>query len=323
MPWIQVTINATHEAVDWVRTLLSVTDYISDMEITEYSGVTSADPVVQTPPSNWAVTIRLYLSDDRHAPARIEDIEKRLSSLSRTGLTDIPEAIVVEEKPTPARSVRLRHRIGKRFVVLPAGADYLPESTDEIPLKLSKTLAFGSGLHPATRLSLHLLEQYLVPGMNTLDLGSGSGILSVAMAKLGATVLALDNDTIAVQATQETVNQNQVEQQVTVRHGSLGGGSNLGHWMSLDTLDTVPSIQPAAAFDLIAANLLARIHIAIAPDYRRSLRHTAASTGILITAGFTTDYADEVTAAMMDAGFEPVKREQFDEWVALAYQLRV
>ena len=98
--------------------------------------------------------------------------------------------------------------------------------------------------------------------MQVLNLGCGSGILSVALAKLGAGVLALDNDPAAVQAAKANVELNAVQQQVTVMQGSLGTGARLGHWMGWMALGEVQPIQGQAAFDLIVANILARVHIA-------------------------------------------------------------
>ena len=209
------------------------------------------------------------------------------------------------------------YRIGDRFVVLSPHVSYQPEA-HELTLKIGTGLAFGSGLHPATIVSLRLLGRHVVPGSAALDLGCGSGILSVAIAKLGAQVLALDNDEIAVAATQAAVQQNQVEPLVTVQRGSLGQGSEMGHWMGGEAIAATPAVAPVQAFDLIAANVLARIHITLAPDYRQALR----PDGTLITAGFTADYADEVDAALVEAGLVQVDREQIDEWIGLAHRLR-
>jgi ribosomal protein L11 methyltransferase len=325
MQWIELSIDTTHEAVDWVRTLLAATNYTGDIRVTKYTdpdlhGLTDRDVVEP----HWAFTICLYLLYDAHARGCVEEIVNQLSPLHRTGLTTAVQTAVVEEKrddagmPSP-----LVHRIGQRFVVLAPDAPYQTEVTDEIPLRLNSTLAFGSGLHPATIASLQLLDRYIVPTMNVLDLGSGSGILSVAMAKLGAKVLALDNDSMAVKSTQDAVRLNRVEQQVTVTQGSLGGGSELGHWMGGNIIDNMPTIDATQTFDLIVTNILARVHIALADDYRHALRRTDAYTGLLITAGFTAEREEEVDTALVEAGFEAIDCERLNEWVALAHQLKV
>lgn len=316
MRWIELSLNTTEEAVDWVCTLLSGTDYTQDIHIKKYTEPNlSSSVATDVVKSEWAFTIRLYLANDVHANARIEKIVNLLKPLERTGLTSAVEITEVEET-APGGSSPL-HRIGKRFVVLSPDTPYQSEAAEEITLRLKTTLAFGSGLHPTTILSLQLLERYIVPTMNVLDFGSGSGILSVAIAKLGASVLAVDNDSVAVQSTQDAVHLNNVEQQVLVMKGSLGNGSTLGHWMGLDTIDKVPTINATETFDLIVANIQGRMHIALAPDFRQALRQT----GLLIAAGFTTDYEDAVSTALIDAGFEAVDCKRFNEWVALVYQI--
>jgi len=302
---MKLSLDTTNEAVDWVCTLLAGVKYTTDVRVIEYSKH-NLDAV-----SAWAFSIYIYLPYDSHVNAHRIEIENLLFPLQRTGLTTALQMVVVEEiietevfTPLP---------IG-RFVILSTDANYHLLSQEEIPLKLKISLAFGTGLHPATMLTLKLLERHIVPKMNVLDLGSGSGILSVAMAKLGAKVLAIDNDIIAVQSTQDAVNRNLV-QQVTVMQASLGAGSSLGHWMGGDSINNVPTITPTASFDLIAANILGRIHTTLAPDYQRALR----PGGILIASGFTADYEEVIATAFTQKGFELLDCDRFDEWVALAY----
>jgi ribosomal protein L11 methyltransferase len=314
MSWMELSLDTTHEAVDWVCTLLAETIDINDVYITEYAESDSAH-------SDWSFTIRLYLPYDVSSRTRVEKIENLLSSLQRTGLTTAIQTSIVAEKNTAVLKP-LVHEIGQRFVVVNSDTPNQSETADKITLKLKKTLAFGSGLHPATIVSLQLLERYIIPNMQVLDFGSGSGILSVAMAKLGAHVLALDNDSVAVQATQEVVRLNGVGPQVQVMQGSLGCGSEMGHWMGGNTVNNVAKIVAKDTFDLIAANVLARVHIALADDFRQALRQTEAQPGLLITAGFTTDNEENVTTALTEAGFEVSDCERLNEWVALAYRLK-
>ena len=324
MSWMELSIDATQEAVDWVSTLLAAIHYRGDMRIANYiepelNQLENRDIL----PSQWAFTIYLYLPYDTNVRRGVEEIVDRLSPLHRTGLISVIQTAIVEEKPEKSRTITpLIHRIGKQFVVLNPDTSYQSEALEEITLKIKTTLAFGSGLHPATILSLLLLERYIIPPMNVLDLGCGSGILSVAMAKLGASVLALDNDNIAVESTQHAIRINGVEKQVTVKKGSLGSGSDLGHWLGGNTINNVQKINAIATFDLIVANIYARIHIALADDFRRAICRTNEGTGILIAAGFTTDYEDEVSGALVAAGFEVIDCERLNEWVALAYRLK-
>ncbi|MBE9181183.1 50S ribosomal protein L11 methyltransferase [Oculatella sp. LEGE 06141] len=322
MSLVELSLDTTHEAVDWVCTLLSDTPYTGEVHITRY--VEPEQPCLvesdQATESPWAFTICFYLPYDLRVRDRVQTIESLLSPLHRTGLTTELQTTVVEAAASTSERDPLIHRIGKQFVVLAPDTPYLPETRD-IPLRLKQSLAFGSGLHPATVLSLQLIERHVTPGLNTLDLGCGSGILAVAMAKLGAQVVALDNDGVAVEAAQAAVCCNQVEAQVTVMEGSLGCGSDLGHWMGGHIAGDVPSLEATAQFDLIVVNILARVHIALAPDLRRALRQTDRHTGLLITSGFTTDREAEVDAALLNAGFAAIDCERCNEWVALAHRL--
>jgi ribosomal protein L11 methyltransferase len=333
MSWMELSLDTTNEAVDWVCTLLATTSYNSDIRVAKYATPDLGEPSEQDRVKpNWAFTICLYLPYDYHSREGSLEIENLLLPLKRTGLTTELSMIVVEEKTAADICSPLVRRIGQRFIVLSPDAIYPQaiypdaicdsESLNEITLRLKTSLAFGSGLHPATILTLQLLERYILPTMNVLDLGCGSGILSVAIAKLGATVLALDNDIISVESTQDAVRRNQVEHQVTVMEGSLGNGSNLGHWMGGKIIDNVPSIEPAGSFDLIVANILARVHTSLAPDFRRALRRTPSCSSLLILAGFTTDYEEDLTAFLQEEGFEVVDCERLNEWVAIAYRLK-
>jgi ribosomal protein L11 methyltransferase len=319
MSWMELSIDTTHEAVDWVSSLLAATDYTGGVSVTPFDAETEAS-ADSSDRSDWAFTIRLYLPDDYTANEAIDKIDSVLLPLHRTGLTTALQVTTVAEKPVASVSPAPVNRIGERFVILAPDEQY-QATAHEIPIRLKKTFTFGSGLHPATITTLRLIERHLNPNMQTLDLGSGTGILSVAMAKLGASVLALDNDKLAVQATQDAVYRNGVAHRVTVMEGSLGQGSNLGHWMGLEAIDNTPTIQPTPAFDLIVANILARVHITLAHDFCHALRRTEPHMGLLITAGFTTDYEADVKAAMTEAGFDCVDCERLDEWVSLVHRL--
>jgi ribosomal protein L11 methyltransferase len=306
IPLMELSLQACDEAVDWVATLLRNTNYISDISITKYTNTTQS--------SNWTSTVWLYFPYNSSANTRCMEIESLLSSLQRTRLISEIEAVVIEQKPQHEDVSSVICRIGKNITILSANSEDELSGSHEVGLKLNPSLAFGSGLHPATILSLQLLERHLTPGMNTLDLGSGSGILSVAMAKLGANVLALDNDPIAVAATQDAVRLNGVESQVKVMLGSLGTGSEMGHWLGGDITEDVTNVAPSGSFDLIVANIFARIHTTLAPEYQRALR----PDGIVVAAGFTDDYEDAIASSLQAFKFGIIHRETSNEWVALA-----
>ena len=338
MAWLEVRLDTTSEAIDWVRTLLVGAIDPQDLHVTNYldSGLKDSEDLE---PAIWEFTILLYFPEDGRSRTKLDSLEQTLAPLCRTGLTTEMQVAIVEEKLLVPNN--LWQPVGEKFVILSADSDLGGEKT-RIPLIIKPSLAFGSGLHPATMLSLQMLERHVLPGMHTLDLGSGSGILTVAMAKLGATVLALDNDPIAVLATQEAIDLNQVSTQAIAQAGSLGGGNNLGHWLGGDiadcsnrSFDQVPTVNnqantqvaPQGKFDLVMANIFARIHIALATDFYQALQQDDPrqnsynkNRGILITTGFTKDQEEDVIIACQKTGFELIDRLYQDQWVALVLQ---
>jgi len=269
--------------------------------------------------SEWSFIIQMYLPNEAQSRTQVDQLLQVLSPLQRTGMiTDMQTAIV--DEILVIHDLSPIHRVG-RFVILPLdGNAYIP-NVDEIPLQVEQTLAFGSGFHPATVLSLKLLERFVMPGMHVLDLGCGSGILSIAMAKLGATVTAIDNDPTAIAATQQAIYENHVSQSVTTLVGSLGDGSQLGHWLGEALSHEVQVIRPNKDFDLIVANIFARIHLSLVEDYRNALCNDSDRSGFLITAGYDTDYEQEIKQTFAQAGFKLLAIEQIGSWIAHVHQL--
>ncbi|MBF2067308.1 MAG: 50S ribosomal protein L11 methyltransferase [Calothrix sp. C42_A2020_038] len=315
MSWIELTLNTTSEAVDWVCTLLAGCEYTSDVTVNKSIHLDHS-----ASHNNWIHTINFYLPNDIQASTRITEIEDLLSPLYRTRLTSTVEAYIVPKKSHQLHTSNEPIKIGEKFVVLSPNCSYLPKS-DEIIIELKTSLAFGSGLHPATVLAIKLLERYLIKDMNVLDLGCGSGILSVAAAKLGANVLAVDNDIIAVKSTQDAVTRNAVTHQVEVMQASLGRGSKMGNWMGGNNIGKVTNILPNNSFDLIVANILGRIHTTLAPDYQQALSSKNTYSGILITSGYDQDYEVSVIKAFQAEGFQVIDCQRCNEWVALAHRL--
>ncbi|PZU97771.1 MAG: 50S ribosomal protein L11 methyltransferase [Pseudanabaena sp.] len=310
MSWIEISLNTNHEAVDWVCTLLAKEISQEDFHIVEYA----SDPDQNREP--WAFTILMYLPNDLQIHQRVETIANILKPLHRTGMTSEMQTFVVDSKPILETGASQVRHISDRFAIVTDHLGYAPRHDQEIVLYLQNSLAFGSGLHPATILSLRLLERHVQPELQTLDLGSGSGLLSVAIAKLGARVLAIDNDPVAVAATEDAVQRNQVTDLVKVQLASLGSASQLGHWMGGESAEQVPAIAAEGQFDLIVANIFARVHISLAAEFAEALR---ANSGILITAGYTRDRAEDVVTAMRAVGLYESDRLQLDEWVAIAF----
>jgi ribosomal protein L11 methyltransferase len=185
-------------------------------------------------------------------------------------------------------------RVGKSIVVKPTWREFEVAPGDVI-LELDPGMAFGTGLHPTTQMCLLALEERIEPGMCVLDLGTGSGILALAAAKLGAAVvLAVDTDPVAVTAAQENVQRNGVAERVTVIRGSLDY-----------TTDT---------YDLLVVNILAKVIVALAEE---GLAERVKPRGQWVAAGIIEPQVGEVVAALEAAGLQVTAQRQISDWVTL------
>jgi len=197
-----------------------------------------------------------------------------------------------------------------RFRIVPSWEEQQASSSESIEILLDPGLAFGTGQHPTTRMCLELLGEEMArrepAGASTstctlLDVGCGSGILSIAAAKLGAQVTASDLDEWCVSATEENAARNGVRLEVALAAGAS--------WTT-------------RTFDVVLANLMSEVLIALAPDLRA--RCLAAST--CIVSGISIQRAEDVARAMEKAGLEVVERREeegevrgdlTEKWVAL------
>ena len=172
-----------------------------------------------------------------------------------------------------------------RFLIVPSWEN--APASDKIPIELDPGLAFGTGQHPTTRMCLELLGKLDLTGQKLLDVGCGSGILSIAAAKLGAIVTASDLDEWCIAATRENAEKNGV---VVVTH--LAAGVN---WI----------VEP---FPFVVANLMSDLLIRLAP----ALASATLPNGTLVVSGISAPRADEVEAALNAVGFRTVEARQMD-----------
>lgn len=179
------------------------------------------------------------------------------------------------------------------FLVL---APWHPQEGEGIPLLIEPGMAFGTGHHETTRLALAALARHLRPGEKTLDLGTGSGILAIAAAKLGAEAVGVDVDGSVLPQAEENAKRNGVR--VRFLLGSL------------------EEALPLGPFDLVVANLFAELHQELAPRYREAL----AQGGRLLLTGILREKAPWVRQALEEAGFVPLESQEEGEWVLLAYR---
>ncbi len=325
MQWLELSVQADQEAVESVSELFAAVGYNGGVAV-EQPFVGSSDGPEYEVDASKPVTIRTYIVLDEHAEAvrvRLEQSLWALGMLRRIGPLETRQ-LAEEDWANAWKAYYPIRRIGERWVIVPSWLEYDPSPCDLV-LLLDPGMAFGTGLHPTTQLCLRLLERYAQAGQHALDLGCGSGILAIGLAKLGtAEVLAVDNDPVAVEATLENAGRNHVAN-VRVLEGSLGGGADLPHWLGNDWgtaqrathQSTGPvALRPVEEFDLIAANILANVHVLLAADLARALR----PKGLLITSGIIADRAADVERAFDEMGLILVDRLAEGDWAALVHR---
>lgn len=245
------------------------------------------------------VQLRGYLAIDPDTDQNQRKIDEGFWYLSRIQPVPEPSYETVEDQDW-AEAWKAHYRpilVGERLLVLPAWISN-PEP-ERIPLILDPGMAFGTGTHPTTRLSLEAIESYLPPGAKMLDLGTGSGILAIAAAKLGAaSVLGLDTDPIAIESAAENIIHNQVETVVSIRQGSL---------------DACPS-EPK--FDLIVVNILAKVLLEMLEN---GLAELVPARGVLILSGILDHQTASVVSGYQNHGLAWIDEFVMDDWRALVF----
>jgi ribosomal protein L11 methyltransferase len=307
--WLEISVTTDTEAAEAVVELFN--RYGQGQAVVE-TPVDCFEYELPTTPQPSTIIVKTYLPGDGSAHDAQRRLEEGLWHLGQVYPIPDPELRILAERDWAEAWKQQYHlqRIGQRTVIVPAWEEHTPEP-GEIAIRLEPGMAFGTGLHPTTRLCLRALEDHLVLGSDILDVGTGSGVLSIAAAKLGArSVLALDADPSAVTAARENMVMNSVGEQVTVRHGTLPGGSSVPHrFVTASALELLDS----GHFDLILINILAPVIVSLAP----SLAARLAPAGRVVAAGLIERQEAEVRDAFRNQGLEVYERTQEKDWVAL------
>jgi ribosomal protein L11 methyltransferase len=331
MSWLELSVEVDNEAVEAVSELLARYGYNGGVVVEPAWTPGGEGPEFSYDAARPAV-LKTYLPLDGQAEEARQRIEQGLWHLGQMRPVGKLQARTLEEEDW-ANAWKQHYsvlRVGERTVVVPSWLEH-EAAPNDVVLHLDPGMAFGTGLHPTTQLCLRLLERFARPGLRVLDIGTGSGILAIAAAKLGAgPILALDNDPVAVAVAVENVERNGVAGVVRAAEGSLGAGNTMGHWLTgdfgpegvagqappaLDEQPGGPSPSTAAQFDLIAANLIAKVLVILAADLAAAL----VPGGFLVSSGIIDTREAEVVAAFEAAGLRQVERHVEGEWVALVH----
>ena len=298
MRWLEVSARVDADTVDAATELLARYAYGS-VVVEEMATGKPSDAAIVSP----ALRVKAYLPDDPSLEGKVRELDEawwHLRQIRRLG--NLRRRMLEEKDWANAWKRHFRvHRIGAHIVIKPSWRAHKPKREDVV-IELDPGAAFGTGLHPTTQLCLEELERSDLAGARVLDLGTGSGILAIAAAKLGAgDVRAIDTDPIAVGVAADNVRVNGVSSVVRVGEGSLG---------------SAPSPDAgslAGTCDLAIANIIADVIIRLAGDLAAALK----PGGKLITGGIIEHRAEDVVRALVEAGFDRLERWERGDWVSI------
>ncbi|MGE7879523.1 50S ribosomal protein L11 methyltransferase [Peribacillus muralis] len=307
MKWSEFAIQTTNEAVEPVSNILHEAGA---------SGVVIEDPlelvkerenvfgeIYHLNPDDYpdeGVMIKAYLPVNSFLGETVDAIKESINNLLLFDI-DLGKNIVSisevneEEWATAWKKYYNPVKISERFTIVPTWEEYTPVSSDELIIELDPGMAFGTGTHPTTVMCIQALERTVKPGDLVVDVGTGSGVLSIAAALLEAKrIQSLDLDEVAVQSAKQNVKLNSVQDRVSVSQGNL-----------LDGVDEQA--------DVVVANILAEVIMRFTDDVAKVVK----PGGYFIASGIIQPKKQDVKDAITASGFTIEETILMEDWVAL------
>jgi ribosomal protein L11 methyltransferase len=307
MKWSEFAIQTTNEAVEPVSNILHEAGA---------SGVVIEDPlelvkerenvfgeIYHLNPDDYpdeGVVIKAYLPVNSFLGDTIDAIKESINNLLLFDI-DLGKNVVSisevneEEWATAWKKYYNPVKISERFTIVPTWEDYTPVSSDELIIELDPGMAFGTGTHPTTVMCIQALERTVMPGDLVVDVGTGSGVLSIAAALLDAKrIQSLDLDEVAVQSAKQNVEINNVQDKVSVSQGNLLDGVN-------------------EQADIVVANILAEVIMRFTDDVAKVVK----PGGYFIASGIIQTKKQDVKDAIIASGFTVEETILMEDWVAI------
>jgi len=300
MKWIAAKV--TFDGPDSALATDLVADIFYDLNL---KGVVVDDPELDPgqdwgedaipPPETPGVTG--YFADTQRSGDKCKSLEAALQRLARVANinTRIEYARMDEQDWAEAwKEYFWPEKITDTIVIKPSWREY-PAGPQEIVLEIDPGMAFGTGTHATTALCIRMIQTHLKPGNAFLDVGTGSGILMIAAAKLGAvTVCGVDNDEVAVTVAEKNLLANHIDS------------------FSLSTGNLVDDVRQT--FEIVAANILAEVILVLLPDVKAVLKEN----GLLVCSGIITAKKELVLSGLKENGLAVVEVIEKEGWVAIA-----
>ena len=307
MKWSELCIHTTNEAVEPISNILHEAGA---------SGVVIEDPlelvrerenvfgeIYQLDPNDFpdeGVIVKAYLPVNSFLGETVDGIKELINNLveydidlgaNKVTISEVNE----EEWATAWKKYYHPVKISEQITIVPTWEEYTPVSSDEKIIELDPGMAFGTGTHPTTILCIQALEKRVKPGMHIIDVGTGSGVLTIAAAKYGAEeILALDLDEVAVNSAKINCKLNKVHDKVTIKQNDLLKGVE-------------------AEADIIVANILSEVIVRFTDDVERLLK----PGGLFISSGIIKQKRAEVEEAIVNSGLVIDEVVTMEDWVSI------
>lgn len=311
MKWCEISIQTSHEAVELIAEIFRdlgasgvviedpelVNDYITSGKW-DYTDI----PIAK---ETEVVVEKAYLPVNGELEGRIQTLQQEIKALESRGVNTAPAVLTTAELQDEDWSDTWKQyfhteKPGERVVIKPTWEEYEPKD-DEVIIELDPGAAFGTGTHATTSMCIRQLERLVKPGMTVFDVGTGSGILSIISAKLGAkNIQAVDYDDSVLKIVEENLEQNNVQDIISVAQSDL-----------------MQNVHGKA--ELVIANIIADIIIRLFDQLDEHLEQG----GTLLTSGIIEDRIEDVLAAAEKHGYGVVERLENKGWACITFKRKV
>ncbi len=308
MKWCEISIQTSHEAVELIAEIFRdlgasgvviedpelVNDYITSGKW-DYTDI----PIAK---ETEVVVEKAYLPVNGELEGRIQTLQQEIKALESRGVNTAPAVLTTTELQDEDWSDTWKQyfhteKPGERVVIKPTWEEYAPQG-DEVVIELDPGAAFGTGTHATTSMCIRQLEKLVKPGMTVFDVGTGSGILSIISAKLGAkNIQAVDYDDSVLKIVEENLEQNNVQDIISVAQSDL-----------------MQNVHGKA--ELVIANIIADIIIRLFDQLDEHLEQG----GTLLTSGIIEDRIEDVLAAAEKHGYGVVERLENKGWACITFK---
>lgn len=308
--WIELAIHTTNEALEPVTNILNelgangvVIEDPADLTREKRDVFGEIYELDETKYPKEGIVIKSYFLENDIWPETLETIRLRINELKQykinLGKNNLTTQTVKEEDwENEWKKYFKPMKVTERITIVPIWEDYKKTTAEEIIITIDPGMAFGTGTHPTTILSLQALEKVITPNDLVIDVGVGSGILSIASILLGAKhVYGYDLDEVAVRSSEQNREFNQLEKEITIKQNDL-----------------LKNVEKKV--NIIVSNILADILLRLVDDAWNNLQ----DDGYFITSGIIEAKQQLIIDKLLDTGFNVVQVNQFENWVSIIAQ---